>query len=93
MRREPTIVGTPIPGLTAVDAVTSEDDWVVEGVHLGKPFKRYVTPNVNRDGAIAHVASVLRLTRNGLEWVTARRRNEVEDCIRLQDNWLRSRTI
>lgn len=93
MRREPTIVGTPIPGLTAIDAVTSEDDWVVEGVHFGQSFKRYVSPNVDRDGAIAHVASVLRLTRNGLEWIGARRRREVEECIRLDGDWLRSRTI
>jgi hypothetical protein len=93
MWREPTVIGAPIAGLTAIDAVTTEQDWVVTGVHFGKPFRRYVSPNVDRDGAIAHVANVLSLTPDGLEWITAKRRIEVERCIRPDGNWLRSRTL
>lgn len=72
--------------------LTSEQDWVVTGSHLNQPFRRYVSSNVTRDEAIRHVALVLRLTPAGLEWISAHRRCEVEDCIRLESDWLRSRT-
>jgi hypothetical protein len=93
MRREPTVVGLPIPGLAALDAVTSEQDWVVTGVHRGEPFRRYVSPHVTSDTAIRMTAQALRLTPDGLQWITAKRRIEVEECIRLDGDWLRSRTI
>jgi len=93
MRREATVVGLPIPGLAALDAVTTEHDWVVTGVHRGQPFRRYVSPNVSKDVAVRMAAQALRLTPDGLEWITAKRRNEVEDCIRMDGDWLRSRTL
>jgi hypothetical protein len=92
-RREASIVGTPIPGLGSVDVVTTEQDWVITGVHRGQPFRRYVTPNVTKEQAIAHAARVMRLTPDGLEWITANRRHEVERCVRIDGDWLRSRTL
>lgn len=93
MRREPTIVGLPIPGVPDIGMLTSEDDWVVTGVHGGEPFKRYVSSNAGRDDAIRHVAMALRLKPDRLEWITAQRRHEVEQCIRPNSDWLRSRTL
>jgi len=89
--RDATVIGAPVPGLAGIEVFTSEDDWVVTGVHRGEPFKRYVSPNVDADGAMSHVAMALRLTPNGLEWISARRRHEVERCIRMDGNWLRLR--
>ena len=89
--RDASVVGAPIPGIVGIDARTSEQDWVVTGVHRGVAFKRYVSPNVDADGAMAHVAMALGLTPHGLEWISARRRHEVERCIRMDGNWLRSR--
>ena len=91
MRREATVIGTPVSGIGGIEVYTSEDDWVVTGVHRGEPFRRYVTPNVDADGAMRHVALALNLTRNGLEWISARRRHEVERCVRMDGDWLRSR--
>ena len=82
MRREASVVGTPIPGVGGIEAYTSEDDWVVTGVHCGEPFRRYVTPNVDADGAMMHVVSALRLNPQRSEWISARRRHEVERCVR-----------
>ena len=93
MRREPTVVGMPIAGLGGIDIRTSEDDWVVTGVHRGEPFRRYVSPNTSSENAIALVAQILKLTPNGLQWIRAQRRHEVERCIRMDGDWLRSRTI
>ena len=93
MRREASVVGTPIPGFPALDAVTTETDWVVTGSNYGQQFRMYVSPHVSRDEAIAAVASALRLTAHGLEWIKAERRNEVEHCVRLDNDWLRSRTL
>jgi len=93
MRREPTVVGMPIAGLGGIDIRTSEDDWVVTGVHRGEPFRRYVSPNTSSENAIALVAQILKLTPDGLQWIRAQRRHEVERCIRLDGDWLRSRTI
>lgn len=87
------VVGTPIPGLPALDVVTTEQDWVVTGVNEGKPFKAYVSPHVTREEAVRAVASSLRLRPDTLEWITAARRDQVERCIRLDSDWLRSRTI
>jgi hypothetical protein len=87
------VVGMPIAGLGGIDARTSEDDWVVTGVHRGEPFRRYVSSNATMDNAISLVAQILKLTPDGLEWITAKRRHEVERCIRLDGDWLRSRTI
>jgi hypothetical protein len=83
----------PIAGLGGIDIRTSEDDWVVTGVHRGEPFRRYVSPNTSSENAIALVAQILKLTPDGLQWIRAQRRHEVERCIRLDGDWLRSRTI
>ena len=93
MRGEASVVGMPIPGLPGLDAVTSERDWVVTGSNYGKPFRRYVSPHVTKDEALAAVALAMGLTVDGLEWIKAERRNEVERCIRVQGDWLRSRTL
>lgn len=87
------MVGMPIAGLGGIDARTSEDDWVVTGVHRGKEFRRYVSPNATMENAIALVAQILKLTPDGLQWIRAQRRHEVERCIRMDGDWLRSRTI
>lgn len=92
-RREASVVGTPIPGFHGLDAVTTETDWVVTGSNYGTAFRMYVSPHVTRDEALVAVASALRLTSHGLEWITARRRNEVEQCVRIDNDWLRSRTL
>ena len=78
-----TVVGLPIPGLGFVDARTSEDDWVVTGRHLGEDFTNYVSGNADHDGALQAVAVHRRLTAHGLEWIRARRRHEVERCVRM----------
>jgi hypothetical protein len=83
----------PIAGLGGIDIRTSEDDWVVTGVHRGEPFRRYVSPNTSSENAIALVAQILKLTPDGLQWIRAQRRHEVERCIRMDGDWLRSRTI
>ena len=90
--RDASVVGAPIPGLVGIDARTSEQDWVVTGVHAGQSFKRYVSPNVDADGAMMHVVSALRLNPQRIEWISARRRHEVERCVRMDPDWLRSRT-
>ena len=87
------MVGMPIAGLGGIDIRTSEDDWVVTGVHRGEPFRRYVSPNTSSENAIALVAQILKLTPDGLQWIRAQRRHEVERCIRMDGDWLRSRTI
>lgn len=81
--QDATVVGLPIPGLTAIDARTSEDDWVVTGSHRGERFRNYVSGNVDRDGALQAVARHRHLTASGLEWIDARRRHEVERCVRM----------
>jgi hypothetical protein len=93
MRREATVVGLPIAGWEATGMVTSESDWVVTGVHCGQPFKRYVSSNASEELALRMTAQGLKLTPDGLEWIKARRRREVEECIRLDGNWLRSRAL
>lgn len=93
MRREATVVGMPIPGIGGIDARTSEDDWVVTGVHRGQPFRRYVSSNATQETALRMTAMAFKLTPDGLEWITAKRRHEVERCVRLDGDWLRSRTI
>ena len=91
MERDATVVGVPIPGLAGVDARTSEQDWVVTGVYRGQPFKRYVTPTVDAEGAMRHAVAALGMDPNRLEWISARRRHEVERCVRMDGDWLRSR--
>ena len=91
--RDVTVIGMPVPGFPGVDIVTTEQDWVVTGVHAGQPFKRYVSPNMDADSAIRAAAQALMLTPDGLEWITAKRRHEVERCIRMDGDWLRSRTL
>ena len=91
--REASVIGTPIPGFAGIDAVTTETDWVVTGSRAGQSFRMYVSPHVTRDEAIRAVASSLRLTPDTLEWITASRRREVETCIRIDGDWLRSRTL
>jgi hypothetical protein len=91
--RNSTVVGTPIPGFPGVDAVTSENDWVVTGSNYGNPFRLYVSPHVTRESAIEAVALALTLKPDGLDWISAKRRHEVERCVRLDSNWLASRVI
>ena len=93
MRGEASVVGTPIPGLPGISALTTERDWVVTGSNYGKPFRRYVSPHVTYDEALSAVALAMNLTVDGLEWIKAERRNEVERCVRIDGNWLRSRTL
>lgn len=91
MERDATVVGIPIPGLAGIDARTSEQDWVVTGVYRGRQFRRYVTPNVDAEGAMRHAVAALGMNPNDLEWISARRRHEVERCVRMDSDWLRSR--
>lgn len=85
------MVGVPIPGISGVEAYTTEQDWVVTGVHRGQPFKRYVTPNVDADGAMQSAVAALGFRPHDIEWISARRRHEVERCVRMDGDWLRSR--
>lgn len=91
--QDASVVGVPIPGLPALDVVTTEQDWVVTGVSAGTPFKAYVSPHVTREQAIHSVAGSLCLRPDRLEWIRAERRDQVEKCIRLDSDWLRSRTL
>jgi hypothetical protein len=93
MRREATVIGLPIAGFEATGVLTSEDDWVVTGVHRGQAFRRYVSSNATEEIALRMTAQGLKLTPDGLEWIKARRRREVEECIRLDGDWLRSRAL
>lgn len=93
MRGEASVVGTPIPGCVGIDAVTTEQDWVVKGSNCGKPFRLYVSPHISREEAIRAVAITMQFTPDTLEWISASRRNEVEHCIRIENDWLRSRTL
>ena len=92
-RREATIVGMPVPGFGSIDAVTTEQDWVVTGSRRGKPFKMYVSPHVGRDEAMWSVVSSLQITPEELDWISAARRDQVEECVRMDGNWLRSRAL
>lgn len=92
-RRDASVVGLPVPGFAAVDAVTTEQDWVVTGSRSGQPFKMYVSPHVSRDEAIWSVVSSLQILPETLDWISAARRDQVEQCVRLDDEWLRCRTI
>ena len=82
MERDATVVGLPVPGVVGIDVRTSEDDWVVTGSHRGMPFRRYVSPNVDSDAALAHAVAALGLNRHDIEWIMVRRRHEVERCVR-----------
>lgn len=82
MERDATVVGLPVPGVVGIDLRTSEDDWVVTGSHRGMPFRRYVSPNVDSDAALAHAVAALGLNRHDIEWIMVRRRHEVERCVR-----------
>ena len=88
-----TVVGMPIPGFGSIEARTSEQDWVVTGSRSGTAFKVYVSPHVSREQAIRAAAGALELTSGTLDWITAERRDRVERCVRLDDEWLRSRVI
>lgn len=87
------VIGLPVPGIGGIEYLTSEHDWVVTGIHRGEHFRRYVSSNATRDDAIRIAAIALRLTPDGLEWITARRRNEVENCIQHGCDWIRSRIV
>lgn len=87
------VMGMPIEGFGAIEAVTTEQDWVVTGSRGGQPFRLYVSPSVTREQAIMAAASALNLMPANLEWISASRRNQVERCIRLDSDWLRSRTV
>ena len=92
-RRDASVVGMPIPGFGAMDARTSEQDWVVTGSRSGQEFRVYVSPHVSRDEAMRAAASALNLTPDTLEWITAARRNQVEECVQIDGDWLRSRAL
>lgn len=92
-RRDVSVIGTPIPDFGGVDAVTTEQDWVVTGSRSGQPFKMYVSPHVTKDAAIRVVVSSLQIMPETLDWITASRREHVEQCVRMDDDWLRCRTI
>ena len=92
-RREASVVGMPVPGFASLDAVTTEQDWVVTGSRSGQPFRMYVSPHVSREEAIWSVASSLQITPETLDWITAARREQVEQCVRMDGDWLRSRTL
>jgi hypothetical protein len=92
-RRDVSVIGTPIPGFGGVDAVTTEQDWVVTGSRSGQPFKMYVSPHVTKEAAIRVVVSSLQIMPETLDWITASRREHVEQCVRMDDDWLRCRTI
>lgn len=92
-RREPTVVGLPIPGFAVAGITTSEDDWVVTGSYRGVPFRKYVTPNIDAEHAMRTAVAVLRLDPSGIEWIRAERRRDVEHCVRLDGDWLRSRAL
>ena len=90
---EASVVGVPVPGCVGVEAYTTEQDWVVTGSNAGRQFRLYVSPHVSREDAIRAVAATMQFGPATLEWVTARRRQEVERCIRIDNDWLRSRTL
>jgi len=92
-RRDASVMGMPIPGFGGVDAVTTEQDWVVTGSRSGQDFKVYVSPHVSRDEAIRAAVSSLQIMPETLDWITAARRDHVEQCVRMDDDWLRCRTI
>ena len=87
--RDASVVGMPIPGFGGIDARTTEQDWVVTGSRRGQEFRMYVSPHVTRDEAIRAVAGALNLTPDTLEWITAARRDQVEQCVRLDGQSLR----
>ena len=91
MPDEVSVVGLPVPGIAGIDYRTSEQDWVVTGVYRGQPFRRYVSSHSSMDEALQIAAVAQRLTPDGLEWISARRRHEVERCIRADGDWLRLR--
>jgi hypothetical protein len=91
--RNASVVGMPIPGFGGIDARTSEQDWVVTGSRQGQDFRLYVSPHVSRDQAIRAAVSALNLTPATLDWISAARRDHVEQCVRMDDEWLRSRSL
>jgi hypothetical protein len=91
--RNASVVGTPIPGFGGIDARTTEQDWVVTGSREGQQFRLYVSPHVTREEAIRAAASALNLIPATLDWITASRRDRVEQCVRMDDEWLRSRSL
>ena len=62
-RRDASVMGMPIPGFGGVDAVTTEQDWVVTGSRSGQDFKVYVSPHVSRDEAILLSAALMATLR------------------------------
>lgn len=86
------VVGTPIPGFAGIDVTTTEQDWVVTGSSEGKPFRMYCSPHVTRDEAIRAVSNAMHLDPMTLDWISASRRSQVERCVRVDGDWLRSRT-
>jgi hypothetical protein len=53
----------------------------------------YVSPHVTKEAAIRVVVSSLQIMPETLDWITASRREHVEQCVRMDDDWLRCRTI
>lgn len=92
-RRDASVMGMPIPGFGSIEATTTEQDWVVTGSRSGTAFKMYVSPHVTKEQAIRAVVSSLQIMPDTLEWITASRREQVEQCVRMDDDWLRYRTI
>jgi len=89
-RPDASVVGMPIPGMPMVDAVTTEQDWVVTGSRNGQPFRLYVSPGASRDAAMICAVRAMNAMPSDIEWISAARRDQVEHCVRADGNWLRS---
>ena len=89
-RRDASVIGMPIPGFAGIDAVTTEQDWVVTGSRQGQEFRIYVSPNVTRDQAIRSAMVAMNMGAHEIDWISAARRDHVEQCVRMDGNWLRS---
>lgn len=85
------VVGMPIPGIPVTDAVTTEKDWVVTGSRQGQQFKLYVSPEASRDAAMVCAIRAMNANSADIDWITAARRDQVEQCIRLDGISLRCR--
>lgn len=89
-RPEASVIGMPIPGIPVTDAVTTEQDWVVTGSRKGQDFKLYVSPDATRDAAMVCAIRAMNAIPSDIDWITAARRNQVEQCVRMDSDWLRS---
>lgn len=89
-RPDATVVGMPIPGFAGLEAVTSNQDWVVTGSRFGQAFRMYVSPHVTKEQAIRAAMNAFNMLPDTVEWISATRRDQVEMCVRMDGGWLRS---